>query len=207
MNQNELIKINKALAVTAEICGTDLSETAVQVMIKRLSGYAFDSVQNALKKCMDEVTGRLTLAHIKQRLDDGRPSPEIAWSQVPKHEQDSMVMTSEQNQALCCVSAMIDQGELIPARMAFIEKYKQLVAESRSNDLPVSYEMQMGWNEQGRFDAVQVAIQSGMIKKIQAVRLLPEFEHEIMDIPLLESQKDQVKKIQSMASQALSEVL
>lgn len=204
MNQNELKEINKALAVTAEICGTELSETAVRVMIKRLSTYPFNSVHNALKKCMDEVTGRLTLAHIKQRLDDGRPSPEIAWSQVPKSEDESKVLTSEQKQSLGSVSAMIDQGELIPARMAFIEKYKSLVAESRANDVPVKYELQMGFNKQGRYDAAKIGIDSGQLERKEALRLLPEFKDEILEIPMLEHEKESADLIQNMAKGILS---
>jgi hypothetical protein len=201
MNQNELKEINRALAVTAEICGTELSETAVRVIIKRLSAYPFASVHNALKKCMDEVTGRLTLAHIKQRLDDGRPSPEIAWSQIPKDERDSKVLTSEQKQALKTVSAMIDQGELIPARMAFIEKYKELVAESRANDEPVRYELEMGFDSQGRYDAAKVGIDSGQLERKEAIRLLPEFKHEIDEIPMLPHEKEAAAMIGDMVKQ------
>lgn len=199
MNKQELSQINKALAVTAEICGTELSETAVHVMLKRLNTYTFEQVHNALKKCMDELTGRLTLAHIKQRIDDGRPSPEIAWSQVPKSEYESKVLTSEQKMALCFVSDMIDNGELIPARMAFIEKYKSLVAESRANDIPVNYELEMGFGKQGRYDAAKIGIDCGQLDRTEAVRLLPEFKDEILDLPLLPHEIENSKMIENMA--------
>lgn len=173
MNIQEKEKLMEALTVACEICGTQYSQQAVKVIIKQLSNYEFKQVHSAIERCMNEISGRLTLAEIKKRIDDGRPSPEIAWSQCPMNEDTAAVLTEEQHLALCSVTPMINDGDKIPARMAFIEKYKLLVAESRANGLPVKYQLTRSLtNRDADFDAVKEAVESGKLKKKTACWML-----------------------------------
>ena len=172
MNTEDKKKLLQALTVACEICGTELSPVAIKVMIKQLDQYEFSQVHNAIERCMNEITGRLTLQKIRERIDDGRPSPEIAWSQCPMHESESAVLTKEQNLAFCSVASMIDRGKTIQARMAFLEKYKSLVVEARSKSEPIKWEFQRGFDAQGRKDAISNAVTAGLIPKAKAIFML-----------------------------------
>ena len=69
MNE-ERNKIARALAVTAEVCGSQLSEGAIALMVEVLDRYEFEAVTKALKIVMREHTGRLSLAVIIKHIDD-----------------------------------------------------------------------------------------------------------------------------------------
>ena len=153
------------------------SKDMVRYMINELIDYGFDPVMNALQKLGKESVYKVNLAEIIKRIDDGRPSAQVAWAEIPKSETESKVLTNEQNIALCTVSAMIDDGELIPARMAFIEKYNELIEKSKANAEPVKYVLSAGFDKQGRIDAVSDAVQSGKLLKIVACHMLGH-EHD-----------------------------
>ena len=79
-------KLNEAIAVTAELTGTVLSKVAAQVMAEDLARYPEAQVMGALTRCRRELKGRLTIADVISRLDDGRPGVEEAWAMLPKDE-------------------------------------------------------------------------------------------------------------------------
>ena len=68
----------QAIAVTAELTATELSKDAARALADDLDGYPVHAVLNALRACRRELTGRLTLAAVIQRIEDGRPGPEEA---------------------------------------------------------------------------------------------------------------------------------
>jgi hypothetical protein len=59
----------KALAVTSEITGTNLSEAAVAFMLQELSARPASRVVEAIRGCARECKGRLTLGDVIERLD------------------------------------------------------------------------------------------------------------------------------------------
>ena len=87
--------ILQAIAVTAELTGTQLSEPAARVFAGDLAAYPEAQVLGALTRCRKEVRGRLTLQDVIGRLDDGRPGAEEAWAMLPKDEAASCVWTDE----------------------------------------------------------------------------------------------------------------
>ena len=89
----------KAIAVTAELTGTELSKAAILAMEADLSEYPVPAVLMALTRCRRELTGRLSLAAVIDRLEaaDGRPSANEAWgiALTAFDEAPTVVMTSE----------------------------------------------------------------------------------------------------------------
>jgi hypothetical protein len=177
MNQEQKNQVIEMLAIQYEMKEQSVSENVISYIIKQLEPYGYDPVMKALDKLGKESSYKINLAEIIKRIDDGRPSAQVAWSEIPKSEIESKVLTKEQNIALCAVSAMIDSGDMIPARMAFIEKYNELVEESRANAEPVKYVLASGFDKQGRIDAVSDAVQSGKLLKIVACHMLG-YEHD-----------------------------
>ena len=90
----------KAIAVTAELTDTDLSEAAARVMAEDLAMYPEKQVLGALIKCRRELKGRLRISDVIERLDDGRPGPEEAWAIIPRSESDSVVWNRDMAEAL-----------------------------------------------------------------------------------------------------------
>lgn len=164
----------QALTVTAEITGSDISKAALRAIAEDVAQYPEHQAMAALRRCRRELTGRLTLAAILSRIDDGRPTPEIAWSQVSQlSERDTLVGTTEQVEAFAAVSAMVDNGDIIPARMAFLERYKALVGQSKDQGVPVRYVVSPGYDAALRESAVRQAHNSGLITDDCAMQYLP----------------------------------
>ena len=164
----------QAIAVTAELTGTQLSEPAARVFLQDLSKYPLKQVLASLVRCRRELKGRLTLADVISRLEDGRPGPEEAWAAVSGvTEADTIVWTYEMQQAHGKVSGMIEDGETIPARMAFIERYKYLCQLARDEGLAVQWIVSLGQNAKGREGPVMEAVEQGKLTAERAITYLP----------------------------------
>lgn len=167
----------KALAVACELTGTEISEPAARVMAGDLALYPEDQVIGALERCRKEIRGRLTIVDVISRLQDGRPGPEEAWAMLPKDEAASCVWTDEMRQAYGVAHSLIAAGELIPARMAFIERYKALVQATRDYGVPVRWEFSPGTDKDGRELVLLDAVEKGRLS-VNAVRGMLPYHRE-----------------------------
>jgi len=164
----------EAIAVTCELTSTSLSEAAIRVMVDTLSQYPEPQVLGALKKCCKELRGKLTLADILTRLDDGRPGVEEAWamlSRVLGNEQASLVWTEEMREAYGVVAPLADDP--IAARMAFKERYTALVSSARDLREPVKWSASLGYDLTLREAALQEAVERKRLTQEQAFKLCP----------------------------------
>lgn len=177
----------KALAVTAELTGTVFTESAIKVLAADLVQFDEHQVMSALRRCRRELTGHLTVAAILSRIDDGRPTPEIAWSQIcALTERDTIVGPTEQIEAFAAVSNMIDAGETIPARMAFLERYKSLVARAKDEGGSAQFRVSPGYDPHQRDSVVRQALETGLLTDQQALPhirgLLPNTQKLLDDL-------------------------
>jgi hypothetical protein len=163
----------KALTVTLEVTSTDMSKAAAMVMLSDLSGFPELQVLGALKRCRYEVKGRLSLADIISRIDDGRPGPEEAWSMIPKDEAASAFWTTEMREAYGVAHALIASGDNVQARMAFLERYRNLMQLARDGRLPVQWEFSPGTDKAGRELVLLDAKDKGRISAQAVMGLLP----------------------------------
>lgn len=166
-------KLMQALAVTAELCGgTQLSELAAKAFLNALEAYPEDAVIRALGRCTTEVSGRLTPAQVIQRIDDGRPGAEEAWPIASKggtDERITKVWTDEMEEAWTGCAEIFD-SDPIAARMTFKEIYSRAVRENREKHLPTHWHPTLGFDKQGRIEAIEAAISKGLL----TVQTLPE---------------------------------
>lgn len=166
----------QAIAVTAELTGTELSKTAAIVMAQDLAQYPEHQVMAALTKCRRELKGRLTIADVISRLEDGRPGPEVAWAMIPHDEATSVVWTTEMAQAFGVCNNQIQDGDTIQARMSFLEEYKRLCQVARDNGVPVKWEPSLGHNPTGRESVLLEAVEKGRLGATHVAGLLPYIE-------------------------------
>jgi len=159
------------LVLTAEACGTNLSDGAAALIASELATYDQAQVAGALRKCLRDLKGRLSLAAIIERLDDGRPGADEAWSMMPFDESQTVVWSDEMAAALGIVQPLLDEGDKVGARMAFRECYTRLVAEARDERKPVNWTPSLGHDPRGRDGALLLAVEKGRLTRSHAEHL------------------------------------
>lgn len=167
-------EIIKALAVTARLMGTALDEDAARIFAEDLSAYPAQQILGALKRCRREVKGRLTVADVVTRIDDGRPGAEEAWSMIPRDEYSSVVWTQEMSQAFGVAVKLLESGDEVAARMAFKETYMKAVQRARDEAEPVKWSPSYGFDKGGRAGAIREAVERGRITNERAVKMLEQ---------------------------------
>lgn len=178
----------KAIAVTAELTGTDISEGAARVMLQDLSRFPEKQVLDALTRCRREIKGRLTIADVIQRIDDGRPGVEEAWAMIPKSEGTSVVWTEEMAKAFGVAVHLIDHNE-IAARMAFKEAYQREVSAARNDGAPVRWIPSLGLDASSRESVLTEAVANGRLPAAHAAKLLPHLKEAPQFQKLLDGAK------------------
>lgn len=165
-------KIVQALAIAADVTGTEFSEATARFILRELEAYPEQAALEALRRCCREVKGRLTLSDILSRLDDGRPGVEEAWAAIPRDEYQSVVWTEEMRQAWGVALPLLEEDP-VAARMAFKDAYCKLVDKARTNREPVRWSVSLGRDPAGRETVVAEAVRAGKITQAHAKALIP----------------------------------
>ncbi len=156
-----------ALCATAETLGHALSASAAELMAEDLAEYGMEQIAAALRACRKELTGKLTLAAILQRVQaaDGRPDPNEAWALAlaASDEFDSVVLTDEIQLALGAARAILDAGDKVGARMSFLSAYQRQVDTARREGKAVNWTLSPGFDQQRRVMAVEEAGRLGRL--------------------------------------------
>lgn len=167
LSSDQLAALAGAICATAETLGQTLSAKAAKLMAEDLGDYPQESIRSALQACRRELTGKLTLAAILQRVQaaDGRPEPNEAWSLAlaASDESDSVVMTEEIQLALGASRAVLEAGDKVGARMAFLSAYQRFVDAARREARQVKWALSMGHDQQRRIAAVEEAGRLGRL--------------------------------------------
>lgn len=187
----------QAIAVTAELTGTQLSEAAARVFASDLAAYPENQVMGALTRCRKEVRGRLTLQDVIGRLDDGRPGAEEAWAMLPKDEASSCVWTDEMCQAWGVALPLIEEGDTVAGRMAFLERYRALVMQARDASESVKWTPSLGHDPHGRESALLEAAEKGRLTAQHVAKLLPYRDAPHPRILALLEAKPEIKKLEA----------
>ena len=180
----------QAIAVTAELTQTQLSETAARVMAEDLAQFDEQMVLGALVRCRRELKKPMSISDIIDRLEDGRPGANEAWAMIPKNENDSVVWTREMAEAYGVCYQLMNDNDMIAARMAFIEAYKERCADARNNAIPIKWEPSLGHDKNGREHVIMAAVEKGLLRSDHAAKLLPYHEHTEANTKLLSMIKD-----------------
>lgn len=172
----------QAIAITAELTQTQLSKIAARVMAEDLARYPEPQVIEALTRCRRELKGRLTIADVLTRIDDGRPDAEEAWALMPKDEDSSVVWTDEMARAYGAAYPLIRSDEMIPARMAFLERYRNEVRKARDKGRPVKWTPSLGHDAGSRESVLVEAAKLGRLPRDYVQGLLP---HRDVPAPIM----------------------
>lgn len=165
-----------ALCMTAEAIGSTISPSTAMMMADDLSDYGLDELARALRACRMEVRHKLTVSDIIQRCqaEDGRPGKDEAWSigLESSDEYGTAVMTWEIQQAMAAALPIMNEGDNVGARMAFMSAYERLVRISRQEAKPVEWIVSLGIATERRAEAIEKAVQLKRIPQEHAARHL-----------------------------------
>lgn len=167
-----------AICATAETLGQTISPNAAQMMAEDLAEHAIEVIANALRSCRRELSGRLTLGAILQRIQaaDGRPGKDEAWSIAitATDEFDTVVLTPEIRQAMSASGPILEAGDKVGARMAFLSAYERLVSAARAEGLPLKWEVSLGYDQARRVQAIESAVRSQLISQDAGTKYLAD---------------------------------
>lgn len=165
LSDREQEDLVKGLMATAEVIGDQLRPTAAAYMVQDLSCYSLAVLERALAGCRRELKGRLSLAAVLERIDDGHPSPNEAWAVAIQaaDERNTVVWTTLTQQAWNTALPLVQAGDKIAARPAFLETYARLLKDARAARLPASYTPSLGFDLTSRNAALTDAVSKGLL--------------------------------------------
>ncbi|MHC9012125.1 hypothetical protein ACYX79_10930 [Stenotrophomonas rhizophila] len=165
LSDREQEDLVKGLMATAEVIGDQLRPTAAAYMVQDLSCYSMAVLQRALAGCRRELKGRLSLAAVLERIDDGHPAPNEAWAVAIQaaDERNTVVWTTLTQQAWNTALPLVQAGDKIAARPAFLETYARLLKDARAARLPASYTPSLGFDLTSRNAALTDAVSKGLL--------------------------------------------
>ncbi|MCX2919688.1 hypothetical protein ORK51_05835 [Stenotrophomonas rhizophila] len=165
LSDREQEDLVKGLMATAEVIGDQLRPTAAAYMVQDLSCYSMAVLERALAGCRRELKGRLSLAAVLERIDDGHPAPNEAWAVAIQaaDERNTVVWTTLTQQAWNTALPLVQAGDKIAARPAFLETYGRLLKDARAARLPASYTPSLGFDLTSRNAALTDAVSKGLL--------------------------------------------
>lgn len=174
LSSDDKSQLIDALCLTAEAMGNVITPSAAMMMADDLSDYSLPELGRALRACRREVKGRLSVTDIIQRCqaEDGRPGKDEAWSigLESADEESTAVMTTEIQQAMASARVLMEGGDNIGARMAFISTYERLVRDARHVNRPTEWVVSLGFSKERRVESIQKAVQLGRLVGREADR-------------------------------------
>ncbi len=148
------------------------------MMAEDLCAYPVLVVKAALKACRFEVKGKLAMIDILQRVQasDGRPGKDEAWAiaMTTNDEFETVVLTDEIQLALAAAKPVLDAGDKVGARMAFISAYERFVTQARADAKPVSWHVSVGFDATRRVQAITRAVQMQRIPQEHGQKYLAD---------------------------------
>jgi hypothetical protein len=163
MNDQQVAGLAAAICATAEAMGQEMNPGTAAMMAEDLCSYTVPAIKAALKACRFEVRGKLAMADILRRVQaaDGRPGKDEAWAiaMTTNDEFETVVLTDEIQLALAAAKPVLDAGDKVGARMAFISAYERFVSQAREDTKQVNWHVSVGFDANRRDEAITKAVQ------------------------------------------------
>ncbi|MGJ8515078.1 hypothetical protein [Carnimonas bestiolae] len=176
MNAEQCNQCADTIYATAEILGHELKPQAVRLMVKDLRQYEASEVSNALSRCRAELKGKLSLQAILERMPSANafPSPNEAWAIAlsAQDENDTVIWTDEIAEAMGAARPILDGGDKVGARMAFIEKYARLVDTAKSSNRSPKWQASLGNDPARRQSVLDEGVRKGLLPQHHAENLI-----------------------------------
>lgn len=168
------------LVATAEVLGQQLTPAAALLMAEDLASFDREVLARALARVRSEHAGKLTLKVVLDRVDElsGRLAPNEAWALALRalDERETVVWTDEVCQAWAQARPIVQAGDKVGARMAFVSAYERIVREGREARRRPAVLVSEGWDAAGRNAALDQAVSAGLLTAEQAQQHRPQLQ-------------------------------
>jgi hypothetical protein len=162
---------------TAEVLGHEMRPSAGMLIAEDLAAYPLAEIRQALARCRAELHGRLTLAAIMERLPSANAHllPNEAWALAltSMDEQETVVWTPEIAKAFGAARPVLEGGDKVGARMAFIAAYERELALAKAGGLRPEWQVSLGHDPQRRQIVLEEAVAAGRLPAPKVQHLLP----------------------------------
>ncbi|ENG6258242.1 hypothetical protein ACRJ4Z_004379 [Yersinia enterocolitica] len=198
-------ELSSRLHATAEALGHEIKSSLVMLMVDDLSDYPYDEICKALARVRKEHVGKLTLKAIIDRMQKPgtRPAANEAWalSLPAQDESNTVVWTDEMSQAWTIALPVLESGDKVGARMAFIQTYERLVAAAEAENKSPCWRVSQGWDTEKRVQAISTAKNAGLLPAPIANKYLPS-----PNVSNARPSKDGQARVQSYVSALLADI-
>ncbi len=141
MVESDYHKLREILESEYALHGRSVTGSIAMAWIRHLASFEFSDVEKAFA-ANGRASGRCPVpADILRYLPDplGHQGPEEAWNNVPKSEREAGYVTQEMINAWGCARFSVEYGDMVAARMAFIEAYRREVAGAQIEGRKAQY--------------------------------------------------------------------
>lgn len=196
MRDDEKRAFKTLMESTAAYYDRKLVPETIGIYWRGLSDLTIDQIRAALNAhAQDPQAGQYMpkIADIRRQIevnrDDGHPGPDEAWSIAlgARHEGATVIWTEQIARAFFEVAMpLLDEGEKIAARKAFLERYDRELSQARRDGVAARWQASLGADQRQRIEAVEQAQRQGRISADHARALLPAPEIDDRAMLLLE---------------------
>ena len=161
------------MTVTMSLYGRDSTQALMRVYWAALVAYPMEKVRHAFNAWIQDPQQGTFMpkpADIIRTIQDasgttGWLSANEAWAIAIRAEDESrtVVWTKEIAQAWQLALPILEEGDKIGARMAFIPAYERLVKQAQLEGRAAQWEVSQGWDPQLRQVAIQQAVSAGLL--------------------------------------------
>lgn len=119
----------------------DLTPGMVKIWLNQLGIYTIEAIEGAFDAYWRTARTLPLPSDILKFLPDplGHMGPEEAWNHAPKSECEGGYVTDQIMTAIASAADSIDRGDMIGARMAFVEAYRREVGQAQAQGIRATY--------------------------------------------------------------------
>jgi hypothetical protein len=183
MMSNDKKEFAELLNVTLMFYDKEVNKEMLDIWWNASRAYTLALVRQAFDHHLkDKDRGRFApkpadlIAAIDKLLPDGRPGADEAWAIYPRSESESAAINDEISFAAQVALPLINEGDLIAARMAFKEAYIRVVEHNKLKGIKPKWFMSLGHDVDNRKRALEDALAKNLISWDYAHSLLAKPE-------------------------------
>lgn len=214
MNKSDLPVFIRELGDAHKLKGVPPHDDgALALFFRLMEPYPIETVVGAIRALLVDPDGGqyrtpITPAHLHGQIEkvmrqDGRPEPDEAWSIALESmdEAATVVVTPEMLAALVPARKLLEHGDKISARKAFISAYEREVKAARERRIMPQWRVSLGSDPDRRVQALESPRVQALLPPAAVAALLGRPEAEPEYDP--EEARQNIHRIQGMLAAAI----
>lgn len=185
MENSDFLTFSQEWVEAHELYGRAPSDGSIKLAFRALEHLTLDNVRGGLQAHLrDPERGKYAprpadiLAQVDKVNPNRWPSPDEAWAMVPWHEADTGLMCDEMARALELARPLLNVGDKVAARRAFIDGYqRELDAAKVAGREPVWW-VSPGRDPEKREAVILQAYRAGRLSESTVEKHLPHLSAE-----------------------------